>query len=268
MGALLDAISDLVPSPAARAAWQGARGAEGAAALKPEERSPTLDAPFSAFIFKTHIDQHAGRISYARVLSGTLKAEGTTYNATRSSREQFAHLLQGVGKELKQIPQAIAGDIVALSKLKQTRTGDTLSDDSKTFVLEKPTLSPQLFSRSLVIERGFEDKLATALQRQVEEDPGLSLAHDEHTRELLVSGLGVLHLEITLERIRRRAGVEAKLGPPRIAYRETISKKVAYVEGKQKKQTGGHGQFGVCYLDLEPLPRGSGSSSMTPSWAA
>lgn len=257
--ALLEAICDLVPPPTSRAPWKGSKSADGAAdASQAEERPPSVDAPFAAFVFKTHIDQHAGRISYARILSGSLKSDGNTFNSTRNSREQFANIAQGVGKEMKPVQQAIAGDIVAFGKLKATKTNETLSDEGKPFVLEKPPLSPPLFSRSLVVERGLEDKLATALGRQVEEDPGLSLAHDEHTRELLLSGLGVLHLEITLERIKRRAGVEAKLGPPRIAYRETITKKAAYVEGKQKKQTGGHGQFGVCYIDLEPMPRGSG----------
>jgi elongation factor G len=160
---------------------------------------------------------------------------------------------------MKQVDVATAGDIVALPKLKATRTTHTLSDEKHPVVYAFPALPPPLFSRGVKFEaKGGEDKVATALHRLSEEDPGLIVGQDEMTREMLVSGLGSLHLEITVERIRRRIGIDCRLGPPHIAYKETITRKVTGIEGKHKKQSGGHGQFGVCYIDMEPNPRGAG----------
>src|SRR5262249_26136269 len=152
-----------------------------------------------------------------------------------------------------------AGDSGALLKLKATLSGQTLSDEKQPFLYSAPDIPPSLFSRGVKFEgKGAEEKVGTALHRLTEEDPGLSVATDEATRELVVSALGSLPLEITAGRIRRRVGIDCRLGPPHIAYKETITKKVAGVEGKHKKQSGGHGQFGVCYIDVEPNPRGSG----------
>jgi elongation factor G len=136
-----------------------------------------------------------------------------------------------------------------------------LCDDKHVVEIAQPELPLAIFSRALVVDggsRGLEDKVVQALQRLVEEDPGLVFAHDAMSRDLLISGLGVMHLEITLERLKRRTGVDVKLGPPRVPYKETIRGRAANVEGKLKKQTGGHGQFAVCYIDLEPLPHGAG----------
>src|SRR5215468_3835395 len=253
IAALLDAIVDLLPSPLDRPAWKGTNADKSAS-----ERATKLDTPVAAFVFKTHIDPHAGKTSYLRILSGTLSSDAQLTCAKDGHRERVAQLLQGAGKELKAMPNAVAGDLVCATKLKTVRTGETLSDEKHPFTLSLPDPPPPLFSRAVLTAKGLEEKVAVAIQRMVEEDPGLSFSHREESRELIVSGLGALHLEITLERLRRRLGVECKLGPPRIPYRETMSRKVTNVEGKQKKQTGGHGQFGVCYIDLEPLPRGSG----------
>lgn len=258
--ALLDAIVDLVPPPHARATFKGTvptnkQGATAAAA----ERAPSIDAPASAFVFKTTWDQHAGLTSWVRVLSGTIKPDSTLLNAQTSNTERLGKILHGVGKDMKQLDQATAGDIVALPKLKATKTTHTLTDDKHPFAYAFPALPPPLFSRGVKFEaKGGEDKVATALHRLAEEDPGLVVGQDETTREMLVSGLGSLHLEITVERIRRRIGIDCRLGPPHIAYKETITKKVTGIEGKHKKQSGGHGQFGVCYIDMEPMPRGGG----------
>ncbi|MEZ4293936.1 MAG: elongation factor G [Polyangiaceae bacterium] len=258
--ALLDAIVEAVPPPHTRAAFQGTvptnkHGAEPA----PAERASSVEAPTAVFVFKTTWDQHAGHTSWVRVLSGTVKSDSTLLNAHTSNSERIGKILHGVGKDMKQLDHASAGDIVALPKLKGTRTTHTLCDDKNPFEYAFPELPPPLFSRGVKFEaKGGEDKVATALHRLSEEDPGLIVGQDETTREMLVSGLGSLHLEITVERIRRRIGIDCRLGPPHIAYKETITRKVTGIEGKHKKQSGGHGQFGVCYIDMEPLERGGG----------
>ncbi|WP_437612173.1 elongation factor G [Sorangium sp. So ce834] len=258
--ALLDGIVELVPPPTEHPAWAGVvpSGKPGAAP-QPAERPPAADAPAAAFVFKTSIDPHAGRTSFARVLSGVLRPDATLLNASTGSAERLGKIHAVVGKDHKQVEEARAGDIVALHKLKATLSGHTLCDEKHAFLFSAPELPPALFSRGVRFDaKGGEDKVGNALYRLTEEDPGLSVHQDPSTRELVVSGLGALHLEITVERIRRRVGIDCRLGPPHIAYKETISRKAANVEGKHKKQTGGHGQFGVCYIDMEPLPRGGG----------
>ncbi|HZU82561.1 MAG TPA: EF-Tu/IF-2/RF-3 family GTPase, partial [Polyangiaceae bacterium] len=244
-----DAIVDLLPAPSERHAFEG----DG------ERREARPDAPTAAFVFKTHIDPHAGKLSYVRVVSGTLRADANLVCSSSGHRDRVGALTQGAWKDPKPLPEAVAGDICAVAKLKTARTGETLSDDKRPFTVKLPGMPPALYSRTLLVDgKGADEKVATALQRICEEDPGLAFKHDAQSREMIVEGLGALHLDITLERLRRRAQVDCRLGPPRIAYRETIRGRAAHVEGKQKKQTGGHGQFGVCYIDLEPLPRGAG----------
>ncbi|WP_437939591.1 elongation factor G [Sorangium sp. So ce341] len=258
--ALLDGIVELVPPPTEHPAWAGVvpSGKPGAAP-QAAERPPSADAPAAAFVFKTSIDPHAGRTSFARVLSGALRPDATLLNASTGNAERLGKIHAVVGKDHKQVEEARAGDIVALHKLKATLSGHTLCDEKHAFLFSAPELPPALFSRGVRFDaKGGEDKVGNALYRLTEEDPGLSVHQDPSTRELVVSGLGALHLEITVERIRRRVGIDCRLGPPHIAYKETISRKAANVEGKHKKQTGGHGQFGVCYIDMEPLPRGGG----------
>ncbi|HRI71173.1 MAG TPA: elongation factor G [Polyangium sp.] len=260
IAALLDGLVELVPAPTTHAAWKGTVpggkvGAEPVAA----ERPSSPDAPVSVFVFKTSIDPHAGRTSFARVMSGTLKGDSTLLNAATGNTERIGKIFNIVGKDAKAIDEAKAGDIVALAKLKATSSGHTLCDEKHGFAFTPPDLPPALFSRGVKFEgKGAEEKVSTALYKLTEEDPGLSVAIEETTRELVVSGLGSLHLEITVERIRRRIGIDCRLGAPHIAYKETITKKVTGIEGKHKKQSGGHGQFGVCYIDMEPTPRNAG----------
>lgn len=255
VAAVLDAIVELVPPPTTHAAWKGIVPVKKTEA----ERLATADAPAAAYIFKTAIDQHAGRTSFARILSGTVKSDSSLLNASTDQPERLGKIANVVGKDAKNIDEAGAGDIVAFLKLKSTVSGQTLCDDKHPFLYSAPELPPALFSRGVKFEgKGAEEKVGTALHRLMEEDPALHVGTDEATRELVVSGLGSLHLEITVERIRRRVGIDCRLGPPHIAYKETITKKVAGVEGKHKKQSGGHGQFGVCYMDIEPNPRGGG----------
>lgn len=258
VAALLDAIAELLPAPSARAAWRGREGGVEA------ERLAAADGPLAAFVFKTHVDPHAGRASWVRVLSGTLRADSSLVCAQTGQKERPAQLLQGTPREPKIVSEAVAGEIVAVTKLKSARTGDTLADEKRPFTAELPPRPVALFSRALLVEghngngKAAEDKAAQAVLRLTEEDPGLVFAHEESGRSMLLSGLGPLHLDVTLERLRRKVGIDAKLGPPRVAYRETIRGAATKIEGKLKKQTGGHGQYAVCVLDLEPLPRGAG----------
>ncbi|WP_437735589.1 elongation factor G [Sorangium sp. So ce1335] len=260
VAALLDGVVELVPPPTEHPTWSGVvpSGKPGAAP-QPAERPASADAPTAAFVFKTSIDPHAGRTSFARVLSGVVRPDATLVNASTGAAERLGKIHSVVGKDHKQVDEARAGDIVALHKLKATLSGHTICDEKQPFQLVAPELPPALFSRGVRFDaKGGEDKVGNALHRLTEEDPGLSVHQDAATRELVVSGLGALHLEITVERIRRRVGIDCRLGPPHIAYKETLTRKATNVEGKHKKQTGGHGQFGVCYIDMEPLPRGGG----------
>ena len=253
--ALLNALVELVPPPDARAPWKGVHATKKTEA----ERLPSGASPTALYVFKTSIDPHAGRTSFARVLSGSIKPEMTLLNTSTGQPERLGKLSVVVGKDAKAVDEASAGDIVAIAKLKLTHSGQTLSDEKAPFVYTAPEVPPALFSRGVHFDgKGSEDKISAALHRLAEEDPGLVVHLDEATRELVVSGLGALHLEITVERLRRRVGVDCRLGPPHIAYKETISASAHAVEGKHKKQSGGHGQFGVCVIDIEPLARGEG----------
>jgi elongation factor G len=260
IAALLDAIVELIPPPTERAPFAGvAPASKPGGEPTPSERARSADGPVAAWVFKTSIDPHAGRTSFVRVLSGKLRPDSTLLNTRTGQTERLGKLFVVVGKEQKSIDEALAGDLVAVAKLKHTQSGQSLSDERHPFTFVSPELPPALFSRGVKFDgKGAEEKVGTALHRLAEEDPGLSVHLDETTRELVVSGLGALHLDITVERIKRRIGIDCRLGPPHIAYKETISRKVTGVEGKHKKQSGGHGQFGVCYIDIEPLARGAG----------
>jgi elongation factor G len=240
IAALLDAIVAELPAPEAALA-------------------DPLAAPVAAMVWKTRIDPHVGRLSFTRIRQGVLRSDAHLCTASDGGRERVGQLLQGLGGDLKPVTEAVAGDLVVVTKLKSARTGETLCDEKHLSSLPRPELPQPLFARTLLADdRGKEDKLAAALARLVEEDPGLTVTHDETGHELIVGGAGPLHLDLTLERLKRKSGIQARLGPPRIAYRETLTRAVKNIEGKQKKQTGGHGQFGVCYIDVEPLPRGAG----------
>jgi len=251
VASLLDAIVDVFPDPTVRPAWKG-RG-EGDA-----ERPNAKDAPVAAFCFKSTIDQHAGRASYVRVLSGVLKADSTLVNGAQ--KERVGGLFNAMGKPAgAALSEVYAGDIVAITKLKTVTTGDTLSEDRKPFIYDAPAPPPALFARVVVLtDRAIGEKISQGLTKLAEEDCSLKVYHDEQTHDLIVAGLSQLHLDVMLERLKRRNGLDCVLGPPKIPYRETIARKVTGIEGKHKKQTGGHGQFGVCMIDMEPLPRGSG----------
>jgi elongation factor G len=250
---LLDAIVDLLPSPVDRGEVSGTDPVK-----KTETtRKPAADAPLSAFVFKTIADPHAGRITLFRVYSGTMKSDSTVYNANRDVAERLGALELLQGKTQTPIAEIQAGDIGAVAKLKETQTNDTLSDKAHPIVYP-PVVFPEP-ATTFAIEpktRGDEDKISAALHRLMEEDPVLRLSRDAQTHEMLLSGVGQLHVEVVVGKLRKRFKVEVNLRKPKIPYRETI-KAAAEGHGRHKKQTGGHGQFGDCKIRMKPLPRGS-----------
>jgi elongation factor G len=248
---LLDTIVACVPSPADRP-FRGV-GKDGS----PMMRAADDKAPAAAFVWKTIADPFAGRITLFRVISGALKADSTIHNKTRDVAERFGSLLALQGKTQTSVQDIKAGDLGAVAKLKDTLTNDTLGDksDPLTFPPVKfpePVLSYAIEPKS----RGDEDKISTAMHRLEEEDPTIRYTRDAQTKELLLSGQGQLHIEVTVAKLKRRFGVDVNLKPPRIPYRETI-KASTEAHGRHKKQTGGHGQFGDCKIRMEPLPRGA-----------
>jgi elongation factor G len=250
---LLDDIVDLFPSPADRGAAQGHDPVRNA----PASREPSATEPVSAFVFKTIIDPHAGRISLFRVYSGTLKSDSVVHNASRDVSERIGALEFLQGKQPTSVPEIVAGDLGAVAKLKETQTGETLSDKAHPIVY--PALTFPEPATTFAIEpktRGDEDKISVALHRLMEEDPVLRLSLDPQTHEMLLTGMGQLHIEVVVGKLRKRYKVEVNLKKPKIPYRETI-KAAAEGHGRHKKQTGGHGQFGDCRIRMKPLPRGS-----------
>jgi elongation factor G len=251
VASLLDAIVDVFPDPTKHAAWPGTGEGD-------LERPNSKDGPVTVFCFKTTIDPHAGRASCVRVLTGVLKGDSTLVNGPQ--KERVGGLFNLVGKPAgSALTEAYAGDIVAITKLKTAKTGDTLTEDRKPFTYAAPLPPPALFARVVVMtDRAIGEKISLGLSKLAEEDCSLKVYHDEQNHDLVVAGLSQLHIDVMLERLKRRNGLDCVLGPPRIPYKETIARKVTGIEGKHKKQSGGHGQFGVCMIDMEPLPRGSG----------
>jgi len=250
---ILDAITDLLPSPADRGEVTGTDPGKQA----PAARKPEPEAPYSAFVFKTLADPHAGRISLFRVYSGTLKSDSTVHNASRDSAERIGTLALLEGKNQTPVPEVRAGDLGAVAKLKETQTGDTLADKAHPIVYQPLAVVEP--ATTFAIEpktRGDEDKISQALHRIMEEDPVLRVSRDAQTHEMLLSGNGQLHIEVVVAKLRKRYKVEVNLRKPKIPYRETI-KGAAEGHGRHKKQTGGHGQFGDCKIRMKPLPRGA-----------
>ncbi len=248
---ILDACVAILPSPEG-AAIEGTDKHGKPAKIFTNETDPAV-----AQVFKTVSDPFAGRISYLRVRSGKFQSDGTYWNSTRAIPERFSGLFLPQGKEHVNVPEARAGDIVAVAKLKETTTGDTLTAKDHPVVL--PKLVVPEASIAYAIEpraKGDEDKISTALHKLIEEDPSLHFQRDDETKEFHLSGASQLHVEVAVARLKRRYGVEVILHPPKVPYRETIKGK-AEAHGRHKKQSGGHGQFADCRIRVEPLPRGA-----------
>ena len=249
---VFELINDYMPSPLDRGAWT-AMDDEG----NEVEVAPDPDAEFTGFVFATIVDPYAGRLSLFRVISGTLAKEGNIYNVTKSTKERFSQLLEIAGKDQKTISGALPGAIVAVAKLKETLTGHTLTG-GRTIQIPAPKPLPPCISFAISPKaKADEDKIHEAIRKILEEDPGLALRREEETRQTILSGRGLVHIEVTADKIQRKFNVGMDIATPKVAYRETFKKKVR-VQGKHKKQSGGHGQYGDCWIELEPLPKGSG----------
>jgi elongation factor G len=251
---LMDFILAALPSPLDAVAKIGKNPATG----QEVERSADPQAPFSALVFKTISDPYAGRLTIFRVFSGSIGADGTFYNSRKEIRERYNQLLVILGKEQKPVEGAGPGSIVAVAKLKETGTGDTLCDEANKIVFTPVDPIPTLISYALSAKnKGDEDKVFTSLTKLLEEDGSLRIERLAETKEIILHGQGQIHIETTIERLKRKFNVEVQLNIPKVPYRETIKKKVR-VQGRHKKQTGGHGQFGDCWVQFEPMPRGKG----------
>ena len=249
---VLDSIVDLLPSPASRGKVQGIDPK----AKESIERAVSSKEPYAAYVFKTVADPFTGRISILRLYSGVMKSDTQYYNQTKEKSEKFGPLQALQGKSMTPVGEVHAGDFFAVTKLKETTTGDTVCDPAHSIVF--PAVEVPEPSMTFAIEpksRGDEDKISNALARITEEDPALKYNRDAQTKQLLLSGSGQLHVEVTVAKLRKRYGVEVILKTPKIPYRETI-RGHADVQGRYKKQTGGHGQYGDCKIKMEPLPRG------------
>src|SRR6185369_7209077 len=251
---LLDAICAYLPSPLDRTKAVGTNPKTQAL----EERASVETEPFSALVFKTTSDPYTGKISIFRVYSGVLNSDSTILNASKGIEERIGQIYELEGKKQKPIKQAVAGDIVAVAKLKETVTGDTICDPSKPVIFEPaPLLKPVI---SYAIEpktKNDEDKIHSALHKMIEEEPTLESHRDEQTKEFIISGMGQVHLDVIVEKLKRKFNVEVLLKTPKIPYLETIRGSVK-VQGKYKKQSGGRGQYGDCWIEMSPMPRGEG----------
>jgi elongation factor G len=254
--AILNFLVEIFPSPAARGKATGHKAPDHKG--DSVERKISDSEPLSMFVFKTLADPFAGRITYFKVMSGVLKNDATLNNYNRNTQERLQHISAMQGKTATAVADLRAGDIGTVAKLKDSTTGETLGDKNGT-IFYPPARIPEP-SITFAVEpktRADEDKIGTAIHRILEEDLALRFSRDPQTKEFLLSGAGQQHIEVVVAKLRKRYHVEMKLHPPKVAYRETIRGK-ADAEGKHKKQTGGHGQFGVCRIKIEPLPRGKG----------
>jgi elongation factor G len=252
---LLDLMIQCLPSPLERGEKAGVNPKD----KKEEIRKPDPDAPVSAQVIKTVSDPYAGRLSILRVFSGTLRADSTLLNATKKVKERFGPLLLMQGKNQKPIESAGPGQIVAVAKLKETLTGDTLCDEKNPIVYPAlKTMEPIVAMAVQPKTRGDEEKIFSSLARLLEEDSTLKVQRNEQTRETILSGMGEIHIEASMEKMKRKFGVEVNLSPPKVPYLETIKKAVKGVIYRHKKQTGGRGQFAEVHFDISPQERGKG----------
>ncbi len=252
---LLDVINICLPSPAEVAARRGKNPKTG----EEEQREAKEDAPFSAYVFKTIADPFTGRLTLFRVYSGSISADTTLYNATKETKERIGQIFLLQGK--KQDPAGFAGpgDIVAVAKLKETTTGDTFCNEKKPIVFAGAPAPSAVMSYAIRPKaKGDEEKIAVSLHKLIEEDPTIAISRDLQTKEIILSGMGQVHMDVVLGKLKRKFGVEVDLDVPKVPYKETIKKAVKEIIYRHKKQTGGRGQFAEVHFDIFPLERGKG----------
>lgn len=254
---LLNIITLCLPSPSDMARISPIRG-KNPRDGKPAERKVDENEPFSAYVFKTISDPYAGKLSLFRVYSGILRSDSAVFNTAKGAKERVGQIFYLLGK--KHVPAQMVGpgEIGVVAKLKDTNTGDTLSDEAQPILFDKLKFAEPLISYAIATRnKGDEDKVSAGLHKILEEDPTLRFHRDEETGEMLLSGMGQVHLEVTLEKLKRKFGADVIMKTPKIPYRETI-KISARTQGRYKKQSGGKGQYGDCWLEVEPLHRGGG----------
>ncbi len=256
---LLDAICSYLPSPEEK----GAVAATNSTTGNKEELKPDAESPFSSLVFKTSADPYIGKLSYFRVYSGVISSNSQVWNANKSGMERIGQLFTLLGKNQHSVSQLTAGDMAAVARLSLTTTGDTLCARGNPVVFDGIEFPKANFSLSIQPQTKADlDKMSTVLPKVCEEDPSLQVHHEADTNEFIISGIGDNHLEMVKERMRRKFGVEVKLDLPKIPYKETITMPIK-AEHKHKKQSGGHGQYGHVFLQLEPIPRGGGFEFVT-----
>ena len=248
--AILDAINDFLPCPADRKNI-AATSIDGEDAI---EIIPSIDQPFSALVFKTMADPYAGRLTIFRVFSGVLKGDNF-YNASKKTSERFGQLYVMEGKEQKPVDEAGPGMVIAVAKLKETVTGDTLCDSGTPLLIDAPKPLKPVISYAVSAKQGDEEKVFGSITKLLDEDLTLSLDRQAQTKQILLSGVGKVHLDVVGAKLKRKFGVEMELGTPKIPYMETI-RSSARVQGKHKKQSGGRGQYGDCWIEISHLPGG------------
>lgn len=250
--ALMDAMLEMIPSPAESGAHEGVHPVTG----EKVSRKPEEGEPLSALVFKTTTDPYVGKLTYMRVFSGVLKGDSVVYNVNREREEKIGNLFIMRGKQQINVTDVGPGDIATVAKLVETSTGHTLCDKDKPvrypeIDIPRPIISMAIYPKS----KGDEDKLGTGLSKLADEDPTLKISREIATRESIISGMGELHLELIRDRLKRKFGVEVELTIPKVPLKETIKSSVK-VEGKYKKQSGGRGQYGHCWIELVPLEKG------------
>ena len=252
--AMLDAVVDYLPSPADVPAIRGHTEDD-----RDAERHPNDDEPFSALAFKIMTDPFVGQLIFFRVYSGVVNSGDTVYNPVKGKRERLGRILQMHANTRNEIKEVRAGDIAAAVGLKEATTGDTLCDPANVIILERMTFPDPVISQAVEPKtKADQEKMGVALNRLAQEDPSFRVKTDEESGQTIISGMGELHLEILVDRMKREFGVEATVGKPQVAYRETIRQAIKGVEGKFVKQSGGRGQYGHVVIDLEPQPQGKG----------
>jgi elongation factor G len=247
---LLDAVVDYLPSPLDVPPVEGVNPKTG----QTETRPPDASAPFAGLVFKIMADKHLGQLSFVRIYSGTIRAGSYAYNPIKDTRERVGRLMRMHANKREDIEDASAGEIIAIGGMKQVTTGDTVCDENKPIILERMEFPAPVIRVAVEPKtRQDQDKLGTALNRLAQEDPSFTVATDQETGQTIIAGMGELHLEIIVDRMKREFGVEANVGKPQVAYRETITQPAP---GKEiyKKQTGGRGQFGHVEIEIEPAP--------------
>ncbi|MCK5423542.1 MAG: elongation factor G, partial [Deltaproteobacteria bacterium] len=251
---LLSFIAHCFPSPIEREPFIGINPSN----QKEEGRGAGKDDPFSALVFKTVADPYAGKLTIFRIISGVLNSDSIVYNSNKDAKERIGQILKIEGKNQKALNPAITGDIVAVAKLKETTTGDCLCDEKKQITFKKFDLPEPVMQLALEPKsKGDEDKLISSLSRLMEEDSTLKTRRDEQTKEFILLGMGQTHLDVAIEKMQRKFGVNLEVKTPKVAYKETV-RGTAKGQGKLKKQSGGRGQFADTWMEIEPLPKGQG----------